>query len=173
MAAAEQVCTGGGIEKSDTIGLLTSLADKNLILTEEHEGATRYRMLETIHQYALNRLGETGEEAQWRNRHFAWVLALAEESFEPLSGREQREWLDRIAREIDNFRAALGWAAEQKLSAAFRMVPENYRSWVRRVHVAEAREWFSPVARRYSKGPGQGGPRSRAPRPRPTRGAPG
>ena len=70
---------------SDTIELLTSLADKNLIVTEEHEGATRYRMLETIRQYALDRLRETGEEAQWRNRHFAWVLALAEESFEPLS----------------------------------------------------------------------------------------
>src|SRR6202795_560724 len=107
LAAAEHVCTGDGIEKSDTIGLLTSLADKNLIITEEHEGATRYRMLETVRQYALDRLRETGEEAQWRNRQFAWVLALAEASFEPLCGREQREWLDRIAREIDNFRAAL------------------------------------------------------------------
>jgi non-specific serine/threonine protein kinase len=143
LAASEHVCTGDGIEKSDTIGLLTSLADKNLIITEEHEGATRYRMLETIRQYALSRLDETDEEAQWRNRHFAWVLALAEESFQPLRAREQRQWLDRIARELDNFRAALGWATEQKLSAAFQIVPENYRSWVRRVHVAEAREWFS------------------------------
>jgi len=143
LAAAEHVCTGGGIEKSDTIGLLTSLSDKNLIITEEHEGATRYRMLETIRQYALDRLRETGEELTWRNRHFACYLALAEESFQPLRAREQRQWLDRIAREIGNFRAALGWATEQKLSTAFRMVPENYRSWVRRVHVAEAREWFS------------------------------
>jgi predicted ATPase/DNA-binding winged helix-turn-helix (wHTH) protein len=143
LAAADHVCAGDGIEKSDTLGLLTSLADKNLVTTEEHGGATRYRMLETVRQYALDRLRETGEELTWRNRHFAWVLALAEESFQPLSGREQREWLDRIAREINNFRAALGWATEQKLSAAFRIVPENYRSWVRRVHVAEAREWFS------------------------------
>jgi predicted ATPase/DNA-binding winged helix-turn-helix (wHTH) protein len=143
LAAAEHVCTGDGIEKSDTIGLLTSLADKNLIITEEHEEATRYRMLETIRQYALDRLRETGEEARWRNRHFVCFLALAEESFEPLRGREQREWLDRIVREIDNFRAALNWATEQKLSDAFRMAPEFYRSWVRRAHVAEAREWFS------------------------------
>src|SRR6266576_3575493 len=98
LAAAEHVCTGDGIEKSDTIGLLTSLADKNLIITEEHEGATRYRMLETIRQYALDRLGETGEELTWRNRHFACYLALAEESSGPLRGREQRQWLDRIAR---------------------------------------------------------------------------
>src|SRR6202011_4783718 len=46
LAAAEHVCTGDGIEKSDTIALLTSMADKNLMITEEHEGATRYRMLE-------------------------------------------------------------------------------------------------------------------------------
>ena len=167
LAAAEHVCTGDGIEKSGTIGLLTSLADKNLIITEEHEGATRYRMLETIRQYALDRLRETGEEARWRNRHFAWVLALAEESFEPLRGREQRQWLDRIAREIDNFRAALGWATEQKLSDAFRMAPgELPLMGQARSCYGGARVVF-PVARRYSKGPGQVGPRSRARRPRP------
>jgi non-specific serine/threonine protein kinase len=81
LAAAEHVCTTDGIEKSDTISLLTSLADKNLVITEEHQGTTRYRMLETIRQYALDRLRETGEEARWRDRHFEWVLALAEESF--------------------------------------------------------------------------------------------
>jgi predicted ATPase len=143
LAAAEHVCTEDGIEKSNTIGLLTSLADKNLILTEEHEGATRYGMLETIRQYALDRLRETGEEARWRNRHFAWVLALAEESFEPLTGPDQGLWLDRMARELDNFRAALGWAIEQKLPDALRMAPNLFRWWVRRAHVAEAREWFS------------------------------
>jgi tetratricopeptide (TPR) repeat protein len=143
LAAAEHVCVGGGIEKLDITRLLTSLTDKNLIIAEEHEKTTRYRMLETVRQYALERLRETTEEPQWRNRHFEWVLELVEESSEPSSGKGQREWLDRIAREINNFRAALGWATEQKLSAAFGIIPENYRSWVRRVNVAEAREWIS------------------------------
>jgi predicted ATPase/DNA-binding winged helix-turn-helix (wHTH) protein len=143
LAAAEHVCTGDGIEKSDTIDLLTSLADKNLIITEEHEGATRYRMLETIRQYALDRLREIDEEARWRNRHFAWVLAAAEESFEPLTGPDQGLWLDRIAQELDNFRTALRWAIEEKLPDALRMAPNLSRWWVRRAHVAEAREWFS------------------------------
>jgi non-specific serine/threonine protein kinase len=142
-AAGEHVCTGDGIEKSDTIGLLTSLADKNLILTEEHEGETRYRMLETIRQYAVDRLREAGEEVTWRNRHFSWVLALAEESFEPLIGPDQGLWLDRMARELDNFRAALRWAIEQKLPDALRMAPNLYRWWTRRAHVTEARDWFS------------------------------
>jgi predicted ATPase/DNA-binding winged helix-turn-helix (wHTH) protein len=143
LAAAEHACTEDGIEKSDTIGLITSLADKNLILTEEHEGATRYRMLETIRQYALDRLRETGEEARWRGRHFAWVLALAEESFEPLTGPDQNLWLDRMAPELDNFRAALRWAIEHKLPDAFRLAPNLSRWWIRRAHLAEAREWFS------------------------------
>ena len=143
LAAAEHVCTGDGIEKSDTIGLLTSLADKNLIVTEEHEGATRYRMLDTIRQYALDRLCETDEEARWRNRHFAWVLALAEESFEPLTGPDQGLWLERTARELDNFRAALRWAIDKKLPDALRMAPNLSRWWVRRAHATEAREWFS------------------------------
>ena len=143
LAAAEHVCTGDGIEKSDTIGLLTSLADKNLILTEEHKGATRYRMLETIRQYALDRLRETDEEARWRNRHFGWVLELAEESFKPLTGPDQNLWLDRMAPELDNFRAALRWAIEHKLPDAFRMAPNLSRWWVKRAHLTEAREWFS------------------------------
>src|SRR6266481_3210016 len=143
LAAAEHVCTGDGIEESGAIGLLTSLADKNLILTEEHKGATRYRMLETIRQYALDRLRETGKEARWRNRHFAWVLELAEESFKPLTGPDQNLWLDRMAPELDNFRAALRWAIEHKLPDAFRMAPNLSRWWVKRAHLTEAREWFS------------------------------
>src|SRR5580704_3286862 len=58
LAAAKEVCAGEGIEQRDALDLLTSLADKNLTLTEEHEGATRYRMLETLRQYALDRLQE-------------------------------------------------------------------------------------------------------------------
>jgi predicted ATPase/DNA-binding winged helix-turn-helix (wHTH) protein len=143
LAAAEHACTGDAIEKADTLGLLTSLVDKNLVITEEHAGATRYRMLETIRQYARDRLHETGEETQWRGRHFAWVLALAEESFEPLSGPDQGVWLDRMAREIDNFRAALAWAIEQMLPDALRLAPQLSRWWVRRAQVTEAREWFS------------------------------
>jgi predicted ATPase/DNA-binding winged helix-turn-helix (wHTH) protein len=143
LAAAEHVCTDDGIEQSDTIGLLTSLADKNLVITEEHEEATRYRMLETIRQYALDRLRDSDEEARWRNRHFAWVLALAEESFEPLTGPDQGLWFDRMARELDNFRAALKWAIEQKLPDALRIAPGLYRWWVRRAHVAETREWIT------------------------------
>jgi predicted ATPase len=140
LTAAEHVCTDDGIDKSDTIALLTSLTDKNLLITEEHEGATRYRMLETIRQYALNRLGDTDEETQWRNRQLAWVLALAEESFQALLGPQQGLWIDRIATEIDNFRTALTWGTEQKHPDTLRLAPGLARWWVRRSSLSEARQ---------------------------------
>jgi predicted ATPase len=158
LAAAEHVCTGDRIEKSDTLGLLTSLADKNLVITEENEGATRYRMLETIRQYALDRLRETGEEAQWRSRHFAWVLALAEEAFQSLRGPQQGLWIDRMARELDNVRAALQWAIDEKLADAFRIAPGLARWWVRRASLSEARQWFDRLLNAI--------PRDRAPHDR-------
>src|SRR5207237_1437333 len=78
LEGAEQVCAGDGIDAPDVWDLLSSLVDKSLVVTDEHAGATRYRMLETVRQYALDRLRETGEEARWRHRHFAYFLALAE-----------------------------------------------------------------------------------------------
>ena len=78
LASAEEVCAGNGIDASDVIEQLASLVDKSLVVTDEHAGATRYRMLETIRQYALDRLRESGEEAQWRGSHLACFVSLAE-----------------------------------------------------------------------------------------------
>jgi non-specific serine/threonine protein kinase len=100
-------------------------------------------MLETMRQYALDRLRETDEEALWRNRHFAWVVALAEESFGPLVGPDQGLWIDRLARELDNFRAALQWAIDQKLADGFRLAPRLAQWWVRVASLSEARRWIT------------------------------
>jgi non-specific serine/threonine protein kinase len=120
-------------------------------------------MLETIRQYALDRLREigkeAGEEARWRQRHFAWVLALAEASFEPLVGPDQALWIDRMALEIDNVRAALQWAIDEKLADAFRIAPNLSVWWVRRASVSEARQWFY---RLLDAIPREGSPRDRA-----------
>jgi predicted ATPase len=143
LAAAEHACTGDGIEKPDALGLLTSLVDKNLIVPDVHGGATRYGMLETIRQYALDRRRETGEEATWRGRHFAWILALAEESWKELVGPQQRIWIDRMSRELDNVRTALQWAIDEQVADAFRIAPNLALWWVRRASLSEARQWFT------------------------------
>jgi non-specific serine/threonine protein kinase len=87
-------------------------------------------------------LCETGEEVTWRNRHFAWVLALAEEAFEPLVGPQQGLWIDRMARELDNVRTALQFAIDEKVADAFRIAPRLASWWVQRASLSEARQWF-------------------------------
>jgi predicted ATPase/DNA-binding winged helix-turn-helix (wHTH) protein len=140
LAAAEQVCAEDGIESKDAIHLLTSLNDKSLIVTEETEAATRYRMLETVRQYAGDRLGEAG---QWRSRHLNYFLALVGEAFPHLTGDHQKAWSDRLAREHDNLRAALNWSATANPQDGLRLVADLHRFWDFRGHIVEAREWHA------------------------------
>ncbi|HWZ71975.1 MAG TPA: winged helix-turn-helix domain-containing protein, partial [Casimicrobiaceae bacterium] len=78
-AAAQEVCAGEGIEHRDGLDLLTSLADKSLVATEQEDAQTRYRLLETVRQYARDRLEDSGGSAAVRLRHRDYYLALAEE----------------------------------------------------------------------------------------------
>jgi predicted ATPase len=143
LASAEQVCAGNGIDASNVIEQLTSLVDKSLVVTDEHSGATRYRMLETVRQYALDRLRDSGEEAQWRASHLAYFVALAEEFSEAIEGPKQQSWLSRIASEHDNLRAALGWSAESSPIEGLRLAQSLSAFWRIRGHLAEGREWLA------------------------------
>jgi non-specific serine/threonine protein kinase len=113
LRAAEAICSGEGIEDREVLDLLTSLVDKSLVFVEEREGETRYRLLETVRQYAWERLEATGEAMVVRNRHLDFCLALAEEVEPYLHGPEQRTWLQSIESEHDNLRAALDWSQMQ------------------------------------------------------------
>src|SRR5713226_5481995 len=107
LEAAEAVCAGEGVEEWEVLDLLTSLVEKSLVLYEERGGEGRYRLLETVRQYARDRLLEAGEAEAVRGRHLGFVLRLAEEAEPKLSGPEQVVWLDRLEAEHDNLRAAL------------------------------------------------------------------
>jgi non-specific serine/threonine protein kinase len=142
LASAEQVCAGDGIDASDVIEQLTSLVDKSLVMTDEQAGATRYRMLETVRQYALDRLRERDEEAQWRARHLACYLSLAEEFATDHGGPQQQTWLARFASEHGNLRAALAWSAESSPLEGLRLAAALDVFWRARGHLAEGREWL-------------------------------
>src|SRR5205823_5358915 len=92
------------------VGLLGNLADKSL-LTLEEGGEKRYRLLETVRQYAGEHLREAGETPLFRTRHRDWYLAPAEEAASELEGPRQAEWLVRLDEEHDNLRTALAWSA--------------------------------------------------------------
>jgi non-specific serine/threonine protein kinase len=145
LARAEEICSGEGIEQPAVIDLLGSLVDKSLMLVDERDGATRYWMLETVRQYAHDRLRESGEQAQWQARHLASFLALAEE--EPLlHGVAERAWIEQVAREHDNMRAALRWCEMERMAEGLRLSVALNRFWVIRAHhVTEAREWHARI----------------------------
>jgi predicted ATPase len=100
LAAAEAVCAGAG----DVLDLVARLVDRSLVV---RVGESRFRLLESVAAYCLDRLREAGEEAESRRRHADHYLALAEEADRRLRGSGQREWLRRLDAEAANMRAAL------------------------------------------------------------------
>jgi predicted ATPase/DNA-binding NarL/FixJ family response regulator len=108
LEAARAVAAGGAVARDDVLSALRRLVDKSLVIAEERDGEARYRLLETIRQYAADRLVEAGEAAATRDRHLAWFLALAE-ALEPERQRDLDAWRTRLERERDNLRAALDW----------------------------------------------------------------
>ena len=114
LTAAEAVLAGDRLDVLDVIDVLGQLVDKSLVVADIGDGAAgiRYRLLESIRQYAHERLEEAGESAAVRRRHADYYVELAESSGPHLRSREQIEWAHRMARDADNFRAVLDWAVE-------------------------------------------------------------
>jgi predicted ATPase/DNA-binding SARP family transcriptional activator len=112
LQAAEQVGAAGDIHAEDVLDLLSRLVQQSLVLAEAEagEGAPRYRMLEPVRQYALERLERGGEAHEVRDRHAALFKALAEQAHTELRGPRQVEWMHRLVQENDNLRAAMAWA---------------------------------------------------------------
>ncbi len=122
LEAAEAVCIGEEIKTDEVFDLLAHLLDKSLVLAEEHSKTARYRMLETIRQYALSKLAASGEADTVRKRHMMYYLALAEAGVDSyLSPPLQRAWDDRMEAEHDNMRAALAWSQSTQGSADLRL----------------------------------------------------
>jgi predicted ATPase/class 3 adenylate cyclase len=145
LAAAEQVGTGASIEAWEVLDLLTSLADKSLVLAQPQGEVTRYRLLETVRQYARDCLAKSGESLLVRARHTDYFLTLAEEAAPKLKGSEQAQWIGVLEEEHDNLRQALafyiidveeteGGVKGLRLGAALQQF------WATRGHLSEGRE---------------------------------
>ena len=127
------------------LDLLAQLVDKSLVIAEEQRGAVRYRLLETIRQYARDEAEEAGEAERTRDRHLAYFLALAEEAEPRLRGVEYRRCLDRLEEEHDNLRVALEWglAPERGDDAALRLSGALAWFWWLRSDHDEGRRWLT------------------------------
>ena len=147
--AAEQVCSGDGVEDREALDLLTSLVDKSLVVVDQNDGHSRYRLLETVRQYARERLLESEGGETVRDQHRNYFLALAETAEAKLLDAKQAEWLRRLEEEHDNFRSALEWSlAEAGSQEDLRFCGALNRFWYTRGHLTEGREW---CARSISK----------------------
>jgi non-specific serine/threonine protein kinase len=155
LEAAEAVCAGEGIDEGNNLELLTHLVEKSLVLFDEREGDTRYRLLETVRQYGQDKLVEAGETSAVRRRHRDFFLALAERGELALRGAAQDAWLARFETEHDNFRAALEWSStdEGGAEAGLRLAGALHTFWHTRGYWSEGREWLERALARSEEAP--------------------
>ena len=145
LQAASQACSGAPITKDDVVYVLIGLIEQSLVVAEED--GDRYRMLETVRQYARDRLLESGEGSRWQDRHLAYFLALAETAEPNLTGRDQQAWLDRLQAEHDNARAALAWSLTEgsDVASGLRLAGSLSRFWHLRGFLIEGRDWLAKL----------------------------
>jgi tetratricopeptide (TPR) repeat protein len=130
LAQAAEVCSGG--DELAALEVVDALASKSLVVAEPAEDGTRYRLLDTIRHYAADRLAETGDTELVRQRHAIAFLTLAK--------RERR--LAELAREQDDFRAALEWSLSQGDQTGPRLAQALGQFWLGRGLLQEGRNWL-------------------------------
>jgi predicted ATPase/DNA-binding SARP family transcriptional activator len=138
LAAAAGVCLGG--DESRAFDLLERLVDASLVAAEYRQDGTRYSFLETVRQYAAERLAGSASEPSIRRAHATWYQALAEEAAPNLGGADQVAWFSRLEAEHANLRATLAFLAESgDGDGQLRLSIALTRFWYVRGHLSEGR----------------------------------
>ncbi|MFE1547450.1 BTAD domain-containing putative transcriptional regulator [Streptomyces sp. NPDC058718] len=168
LAAAERVCAGEGddVAAGDVLGLLVRLVDRSLVVAVDGPDGPRYRLLESVAAYCLERLRDAGETEAVRERHLTYYVRLAEEAGPALRGPEQRRRLAHLDAETPNLRAALdralgpAGAAGPNAEAALRLVDALAWYWIMRGRLGEALR-SATAALRHPAAPGLAALRAR------------
>jgi len=151
LGAIERVANPDG--RLDTLDLLANLVDESLVRTAGEASQPRFAMLETIREFAVERLEASGDAADYRARHEDYYLELAERGDAALGTADQVEWLDRFGREDDNFRAVLRRAMRRDdATTALRMGRALAGYWHMRGSYSEGRAWMERIAALPSAG---------------------
>lgn len=139
---------------------LTGLVEKNLLTREDGlDGKLRFRMLETVREYALERLAASSDAEDVRRRHAAYFLGVAEEAGAALwgsvQGPDRAAWLDRLESDHDNLRAALAWGEHHDAETQARFATALFDFWADRSYIEEGRRWLE---RSLARGDGHRAP---------------
>jgi predicted ATPase/DNA-binding CsgD family transcriptional regulator len=144
LAAVGSVCAGEEIEYNQVLELLSMLVSKSLVVAQTlQRGEARYSFLETIREFAQEKLISSGEWQEIKDRHLQYYLKLTEEISEKLNGQYQQIWLTWLEGEYDNIRAALAWSLESKrIEVGLRIGIAMYQFWTIRDDVEEGLVWM-------------------------------
>ncbi len=145
LAAAEAVGSGGSLVEADVLDCLGRLVDKSLVQTELRGPEIRYRLLETVRQFARERLETVGESAAANRAHCSYFLDLVTE-YDPerVEGVADRQ-PSALDAENDNLRAALSWALDHDAAWALSLAARMWRFWLARGYFAEGQGWLERV----------------------------
>jgi predicted ATPase/DNA-binding XRE family transcriptional regulator/Tfp pilus assembly protein PilF len=148
--AAEAVGPAEEVGSEEILDLLGGLVNQSLLVAEVTSGQeVRYRMLEPVRQYAVEKLKQSGDAGDAHREHASFFLALAERAHPELMGRRQVEWLDRLDQDYSNLRAAMSWALDaDHAGTAARMGWALWHFWWIRGHHREGRRWMELVLER-------------------------
>ncbi len=142
LAAARAVAGGTEVERYQVLDQLTLLVDKSLVVADDTGGRMRYRLLETVRQYALEKLGESGEADAVRSRHRDYYTAMAAELDAPAATGHQRR-VEQIETEIDNLRAAFAWSRDNgDIELALQIASSLQPLWLTRGRLREGMSWI-------------------------------
>ncbi len=146
--AAQSVAGGGDVQRYQVLDQLTLLVDKSLVVADDSRGRTRYRLLETVRQYALEKLGESGEADIVRARHRDHYTAMAAVLDAP-AGSDYEQRIEQADIEIDNLRAAFGWSRENSdIELALALASSLQPLWLARGRLREGLAWFDATLSR-------------------------
>jgi non-specific serine/threonine protein kinase len=132
--------------------MITALVDQSLLQSDAGQ-EPRFHLLETLGEYARERLEASGEAPALRRRHTAYYLALAEAADAGWQGARQADWVRRLEVEHDNLRAALSWAQETEGDISARLAGALARFWATHGYLAEGRRWLEGALRAGSTMP--------------------
>ncbi|HZU66214.1 MAG TPA: tetratricopeptide repeat protein [Ktedonobacteraceae bacterium] len=147
LEAIEAIAHTLGERKTQVLDGVTSLLNNHLLYQQEQtDGESRLMMLETIHEYGLEALAESGEMEESQQAHAAYYLTLAERSEQELRSGQQQEWLVLLQREVENLRAALKWARDnRKIALGLRLAGALGIFWYMRGYLNEGRTWLEEL----------------------------
>jgi predicted ATPase/DNA-binding SARP family transcriptional activator len=147
LTAAEVVCTDSTIPVTAVLDLLAGLVGKSLVETSATGGTARYRLLETVRQYAAKKLAESGEEGVTRRRHAMHFAGITNAARFGLLSSARPEWISRLAAERDNLYAAIAWTRDADTELHLRLVGDLPMFWSALGLAADARRWAEDALR--------------------------